>query len=361
MRAFKFALVFMTMTSLAAFGDHRAMTDAEIVELVCMSLYSDHDDAALAERLDRIKPIELFSKQTVTELKNWGLGPLATAALEKIQQQSEGLQEPSKAPISKQSVPSQEESSEMLGHIVNYARVYIHNLPNFICDQITKRYTNLDGFTLTGQPRYGSKLRHGDSITAELAFAPDFKQDHVTLTSRGGTAQPRKGQSVSTGEFGHDMAVILGAGVDPQARWDHWELLRGRHEAVFRFFVGLDKTQYSLFYCCFLKPGVGQIQQSYNAPIRGLIYADPQTGEISRLVIQAVNLPSQFHIQEDNTIIDYGDVRISGQAYTLPVAARIFVRADSQKNRNEIAFVKYRKFEPDSILTIVSSRITFIQ
>ena len=111
----------------------------------------------------------------------------------------------------------------------------------------------------------------------------------------------------------------------------------------------------------FFKPGVGQVQQSYNAPIRGLIYADLRTGEISRLIIQAVELPSQFHTQENNTIIDYGDVRISGQAYTLPVAARVFVRADAQKNRNEITFVKHRKFEPDSILTIVSSRITFIQ
>lgn len=74
-----------------------------------------------------------------------------------------------------------------------------------------------------------------------------------------------------------------------------------------------------------------------------------------------MKLSPSFHIQEDNTVIDYGAVRISGQSYTLPVAARVFVRADAQRNRNEIAFVKYRKFDADSVLTIVNSRITFIQ
>ena len=43
MRASKVALIFLAMTSLAAFGDDRAMTDAELIELVCTSLYSDHD------------------------------------------------------------------------------------------------------------------------------------------------------------------------------------------------------------------------------------------------------------------------------------------------------------------------------
>ena len=106
----------------------------------------------------------------------------------------------------------------MLGRAVNYARDYIHNLPNFICDQITKRYTNLDGFTLTGQPRFGRKLHYGDTITAELAYAPDFKQDRIMLTARGGMAKTRKGQSGSTGEFGHDMALILGANIDPEVK-----------------------------------------------------------------------------------------------------------------------------------------------
>ncbi len=168
-----------------------------------------------------------------------------------------------------------------------------------------------------------------------------------------------KGKSFSNGEFGRDMALILGASVNPQLKWDRWEALQGNVKAVFNYFVPVPQTEYSLLYCCFMKPGVGEVQQSYKAPMRGSIYVDPATGVISRLIIKAVDLPENFHIKENNTIIDYNQISIENRPYTLPVTATVFVRAESQKNRNEISFVRYRKFNPESILTSVDSTITF--
>ena len=85
----------------------------------------------------------------------------------------------------------------------------------------------------------------------------------------------------------------------------------------------------------------------------------PFNWRVTRLIISAVNLPSNFHIKENNTVVDYGKVSIAGREYMLPLTATIFVRADSQKNRNEISFVRYKKFDPESVFTTVNSKITY--
>ncbi len=103
------------------------------------------------------------------------------------------------------------------------------------------------------------------------------------------------------------------------------------------------------------------MRQSYKSAIRGLIYADPHSGEIRCLVIRAVDMPSHFHVNENNTIIYYDKVNIAGRTYNLPAAATVFVRARSQRNRNEIAFVNYPKYDGESVLTDVQSKATYIQ
>ena len=121
MPAFIAFLLLIAMTVGAALADTHRMTDSQLVELVVDSLYTDHDDASLAEQLDRIKPTELLPPETVIELWSWGLGPLTTAALERVQLRSAGLSQPLQAPVAKQPVPSEAENREMLGHLVSYA------------------------------------------------------------------------------------------------------------------------------------------------------------------------------------------------------------------------------------------------
>lgn len=163
------------------------------------------------------------------------------------------------------------------------------------------------------------------------------------------------------GEFGQDMATILGPHADPELNWDCWRRRGDREAAVFVYFVPQPRSDYKLFFCCFREQGVGEIQQVYQAAIQGAIYADPATGESHQLVIRAMNMPAHFQIDEDNTIISYGQVNIDGRTYNLPVSASVFARAGIQRNRNEIRFVNYRKFDSESVMTEVHSKITYIQ
>lgn len=358
MRVLFLLLAFVTIRSLAA---DRPMEESELVDLVLQSLYSDHDDSKLAERLTHVRLREMLSAGTVEELKRLGLGPLALQRLQALEESSRGLSRPALPSITRDPVPSVSDQERMVERLKQYSNAYVRSLPDFLCDEVTERYSNLHGVAPSGNPRYSKQLRYADTLTAELAFVSRLQQDKMRLASDAESVERNLGRSLSMGEFGHDMAIILGPRVKPELRWDRWERHRNRQTAVFVYFVPQPRSDYKLFFCCFLETGVGQIQQSYQAAIRGAIYADPATGEIQQLMIRAVDMPAHFHINEDNTIISYGPVNIEGRMYNLPVSATVFVRARSQKNRNQIRFVNYRKFESHSVMTEVHSKITYIQ
>ncbi len=83
---------------------------------------------------------------------------------------------------------------------------------------------------------------------------------------------------------------------------------------------------------------------------RGLIYADPNTGEIGRIKFEAVDIPRSFPVKETSEILDYDLVDISGTKYVVPLAAKLYMKAGRGSTKNEIEFRNYRKFEAGSTI-----------
>ena len=344
-----------------ALGAAHRVTSADVSTLVFTSLYSDHDDDALARDLKKSEMTEQLSPHLVRYFQLAGTGPRALAALQELQEKSKKLPPPAERALTIQPVPLPDEQTQILKRVTEYARGYVHALPDFLCDQVTSRYTNLKGRGADRNARYGKKLRPSDSFTRVLRFARGAEESQVMRVNNKPAkgVSTRFGQSISSGEFGGDMVIIFGPGVNPDLVWDHWETFRGKRTAVFSYFVRPGKSEFSLYYCCFAEPGIGDMQQSYKSPIRGLLYVDAETGLISRLMIRAVELPAAFRVKESNTIIDYGIVSIAGKAYTLPLRALMFTHSDYQRNRNEIQFLNYRKFEAESIFTYTESKVSY--
>ncbi len=357
MRALPFLLVVITIKACAG----PPLDESELVDLISQSVYSDHDDGRLADNLGRVRLNERLRPGTIQELERLGLGPLSLTALKDLQERSSGLPAAAVNAIDREPVPSTADQDHMVQQLKRYASTYIRSLPNFLCEEVTERYSNLHGRASSGNARYSKQLRHADTLNAQLAFAPGSQQDRLRLSSDAELARRKLGRSTTAGEFGRDMAIILSGSAQPELKWDRWERHQSGKQAVFTFFVPQTRSEYNLFFCCYMQAGVGEMQQSYKAAIRGLIYADPRSGEIQRLVIQAVDMPHHFHVDENNTIIHYGKVTIAGRTYNLPVSAVVFVQARSQRNRNEIAFLDYRKYDAHSVLTDVRSKITYIQ
>jgi hypothetical protein len=81
-----------------------------------------------------------------------------------------------------------------------------------------------------------------------------------------------------------------------------------------------------------------------------LIYADQNTGEISRIKFEAVDIPRTFPVTATSEILDYDMTDISGQQYVVPLAAKLYMKAGRESTKNEIEFRMYRKFEAGSTI-----------
>jgi hypothetical protein len=156
----------------------------------------------------------------------------------------------------------------------------------------------------------------------------------------------RTGGAVSTGEFGSLMREIFERKSEAEFSWDHWATLRGRRMAVFNYFIDSGHSAWSITYGAD-KNDEQRIVTAY----RGLIYADPNTGEIARIKFVAVDIPRTFPVSETTETLDYDLVEISGQQFVVPLKAVLLMKAGRESSKNEIEFRSYRKFESGSTIT----------
>jgi hypothetical protein len=118
--------------------------------------------------------------------------------------------------------------------------------------------------------------------------------------------------------------------------WVRWDKINGRRMAVFVFETPQSISTHPLVF----------EERSYMVSYHGVIWADPETGEMARLEAQ-MEVPKDFPFQRDDFEIDYGMVRISNEEFLLPVKSIGTLRNGKLLSKNEIEFSDYRKYEAD--------------
>ena len=93
----------------------------------------------------------------------------------------------------------------------------------------------------------------------------------------------RRGRGIDGGEFGSLLRSIFDPGSAAEFNWDHWGTLRGKRMAVFSYAIDSGHSNYTISY--------GEDQQRIITAYEGLVYADPDTGEVARIKFVAVNIP----------------------------------------------------------------------
>ena len=206
----KFLCLVALVQAVALGAMHRA-TAAEVVELVFTSLSSDHDDARLARGLHGIEMSEQLSPHVVVYFEGLGVGPESLAMLRTLRDRSATLEPPVEAPLAIQPLPSQDEQAAMIRSVVHYAQSYVERLPNFMCDQVTERYTNFDGIGVHDGPLFGKKLHRSDRIIWRLRLIDGVEDGNVLQRGREVVRKMswKTGGSFSRGEFGEDLGHDL--------------------------------------------------------------------------------------------------------------------------------------------------------
>lgn len=130
--------------------------------------------------------------------------------------------------------------------------------------------------------------------------------------------------------------------------WDRWRTLRGKRMAVFSYSIDSAHSSYTIDY---------NREQQIVTAYEGLVYADKDTGVISRLTFHAKNIPASFPVQDASNRLDYDNVEIAGRPYNLPLSASMRMKARERSpsgyvtTKNDIEFRMYRKFGSDITIT----------
>jgi len=235
-----------------------------------------------------------------------------------------------------QTPPDATEQKRVLADAADYARHHEESLPNFICVQTTRRFSDF-----TGQENW----RPIDIIVERLTYF-EHKEDYKVIEVNG---QPstvghnQLGGATSSGEFGSVMKGIFAPETETAFSWQGWFTLRGRRMDVFSYRVAKDKSDYHIV--------VPNDHIDLVAAYHGLVFIDEHKHFVHRITLHADGISPSFPVQDVSLALDYDYTRIGSADYLLPLTFELRSREGKSLIKNDVDYDDYRKFDADSSIT----------
>ncbi|HTW66577.1 MAG TPA: hypothetical protein VME17_18275 [Bryobacteraceae bacterium] len=332
-------LILLTATLLAAAAE-MSLTVAQLEMFIRSAVQLKQPDRQVAEYLRHVKMRDKLDDRTIEDLQSLGAGPKTVAALRELGTASANLPVAPPPPPPKVYVPppppSSIEQEKIIDEARDYALNYTKQLPNFICDQVTRRYFDSSG---TGDNWY-----HADTIVARLSYNGVENYDvflHNDQPVTNGKDMRQFGGTTSAGEFGSMMKEIFEPETHTAFSWDHWATLRGHRSYVFAYDVQQEYSKYEV--------------EADDAPTiipayRGLVYIDEATNMVLKIVMKPYDMPPTFPIRDITSSLDYDLAAIGDTKYMLPMKSELTSRRSRQMTRNDIEFRMYRKFGTETTI-----------
>ncbi len=333
-RLSKFVLLLMLAVPVWA---QRQMSVAQLEEFVKSSIQLKHKDKDVADIVKTLRLTQKISASTIEDLQGYGAGPRTLEALRALIPITAALPTPPPpapvAPVFTLPPPTAAEQAAILEEVRRNSLDYTDGLPNFICTQVTRRY--IDGSA-------NGFWQLNDTIQEQLSFV-DKKEDYKVVLVNNlpvkNVSHNQLGGTTSSGEFGTMLYQIFKPATQAEISWERWATLRGRRTHVFAFRVLQKNSEYLIADQTSGREMIG----GYH----GLLYADPETKMIMRLVMDVDGLQN-FPIQRIHLDLNYDFVEISGRQYVLPLKAELTSGTARYASRNDVEFRRYERFSADA-------------
>ncbi len=315
-----------------------ALTIQQIESFVRSSIDLKHPDRDVAAYLRTVKLRNQLDDRVIIELQAAGAGPRTIEALRVLQEASKSLPAlpaPDLTPPAEIPPPSTAEWKKIIEATRGYAMNYTRQLPNFICTQVTRRYIDPTGLEF---------WRSEDTLTYRLSYF-EQKEDYKLVGVNGAYTEvpsQKVGGATSTGEFGSMLREIFDRNTEATFQWERWATLRGRRMHVFTYHVDQPHSQWSLIYA-----DKDHITPAYH----GLIYVDRDSGMVSRITLEAENIPPGFPISAGSNMLDYDVAKVGDTEFVLPLRAEMRMRQGKVLTKNEVEFRMYRRFSAEASIT----------
>jgi hypothetical protein len=324
--------------SIALFAQQK-FTIGQLVAFIQSSIQLKHDDRQVAAYLRKVTLTQKLTESVLEDLQGLGAGVKTVEALRVLRDASKSLPAPPPPKPKPEPVvipgPPEEERKKVLDEVREYASNYSKRLPDFICTQVTRRYSDPTGLEF---------WRRDDVVTARLSYFEQKEEYKITTVNNAPTERTmdQLGGSTSTGEFGSMLREIFEPESHARFQWERWATLRGRRMHVFSYNV---PQAYSKWHVTFEKRE--DIVPAYG----GLLYIDRDTSMVMRITFEAEDIPPSFPIQQAGTVLDYDFIPINEREYVLPLRAVVRMRAGKHLSKNEVEFRMYRKFSAEATIT----------
>jgi hypothetical protein len=317
------------------------LSSDQVVSFIKSSSRLKHPDNQVATYLKKVTLTDQLTPSRVEDLLADGIGPKAYEQMMAMAKASVVLPLPASASVAPKAVapsippPSEAEQRQLIEELREYAMNYDKRLPDFLCTQVTRRFYDPSGLEY---------WVNADTITAKLSYFQNKEEKKVLFVNNQykDIDWDKLGGATSTGEFGSLMREVFEKESQAVFQWERWGTLRGKRNHVIRYRVPQRGSKWSIVY---------EKSMSITPGYAGFIYADAQTGMVTRVTLDAQEIPSYFPIQMAKTQLDYDYTEISGNTFLLPLRAEIKMREGKFLVRNDIEFRNYRKFGADTSIT----------
>lgn len=233
-----------------------------------------------------------------------------------------------------------------------YAMKYSHELPDFICTQVTHRASmkNMDanaGAGISGRSPIVAMANSmgfsSDSFEEQLTYVGG-KESYEVLTVNGRKVKnvdPLKFQgAVSEGEFGSMLVEVFDPSSDTTFAWGHVANFHGRQAWVYEFHVPKESGTYVI---------ARDSDKEMLVSTSGEVFIDPKTHEVLQ-ISSKLDLPPGFPIRIARRSIEFAPRQIAGKSYILPTVSLVHMEDKQQVYDNKIEFKNYHRFATESTI-----------
>jgi hypothetical protein len=208
---------------------------------------------------------------------------------------------------------------------------FSEKLPNFICEEVMKRYTQQGRGEETPVDVVSADIIYRDSQESYRNVKINDRPTDQALEEIDG--------SWSTGEFASTLVEIFHPRTDAQFRSVGPSAISGFDAQLYDFQVRSENSHWK----------VQSGSQTLTPAYVGSVWVDPKTARVLRIEMQARDIPSDFPMDTVESAVDYSYVVIGGASFLLPVHAESLgcERSTSNCSHNKIDFRNYHELEVD--------------
>ena len=354
----KYAACFISLLVVGiAESAERNLDVSQLVGSVTSAFAVDRNDKRIARSLKSMRLTESLTEETTGLLLKMGAGPETARALQMLQRQSARLPLPPAEVLATSPAPSESELREITLRAQHYVSEYLLQFPDFIATENVRQFHNYEAnYSPSVFPGADQRLisvddrwHEGIVYTTEIADAAGREYHEKRGAGKDISSRITR---ISRGEFGGMLAEILGPGRDYKFGWDRWEVVNCVRTAVLRYNVDTAASRYTVSYRV-VDPGGKSRAQNVNVGHRGLVYVDPRSGAVMRLILYAIGFPELAEVNAAGHVLDYGEVNIGGKSYFIPVRSIAYVRVGQYESREEIEYSHHRKFSSEATINFI--------